>query len=295
MVSYTEVSSYLSQPLTVVGSLASIYGCCYLFWQSATSDARFGMALMAAFATSLFVINVAQRRIFSRKTLYGEFLTEILDIHNRINQENLQKLNNRNDILQVAKAICNDLSNLMRLVTGRPCAACIKVVDAPVDEEGQVSTYTFCRDSRSLPKRNYNEDKKHWISANTDFLEIFRHEGPPITRYFFENYLPSRQGYNNSRFESSGFRQETLSRWVRPFFRSATWPLPYKSTIVVPIFPLVTDEDPPPVMGFLCVDSPARGVFRQQYDVGLIRSVAACLYPIMSRLSDIEAEEEQGE
>ncbi len=59
--------------------------------------------------------------------------------------------------------------------------------------------------------------------------------------------------------------------------RNWKWPLPYKSTIVVPICP-IEENTLAGLVGFLCVDSTRNLAFKKDYDVELLLGIAEGIY-----------------
>jgi hypothetical protein len=109
--------------------------------------------------------------------------------------------------------------------------------------------------------------------------------GDPDKRYFLGNNLPSDGSYKNSSIESShkyypGEDDTRLEKIFKYLNRRRNWPLKYKSTLVVPIYPLVreSNEDNTQPIGFLCVDSRSRRTFNRGYDLDIMRGVADGLY-----------------
>ena len=55
--------------------------------------------------------------------------------------------------------------------------------------------------------------------------------------------------------------------------------MPYKSTLIVPIVPLIANEQSlDAIRGFLCADSPNEGIFNKYYDVEIMKGVADGIY-----------------
>lgn len=172
------------------------------------------------------------------------------------------------------------------LITGTQCRACIKVIQAP---EGAIAGHdllvsTLCRD-------NEDEDgspshKPDRISENTDFRQIFTENQP----CFFSNDLIGQlsRGYKNSHWQEGDIQSGTLD---------------YLATIVWPIErgPIVRLDPnrPREIIGFLCIDTRATGVFVKTYDVALGASFAQALYLALHRFREISAinaaQEEEGE
>lgn len=97
------------------------------------------------------------------------------------------------------------------------------------------------------------------------------------------NNLPYFWDYRNTGFEHYGEPQEIRIPFIDNFFRDWRWPLPYKSTISVPICGLHEDESDS-IIGFLCIDSPNRGAFRKDFDFELLKGLADGIAPVLNQL-----------
>ena len=63
------------------------------------------------------------------------------------------------------------------------------------------------------------------------------------------------------------------------YARKWNWPLWYKSTLIVPIVPLIAnDQSQEAIRGFLCADSRSEGIFNKYYDVDILKGVADGIY-----------------
>ncbi|NOX08156.1 MAG: hypothetical protein GXP22_01475 [Gammaproteobacteria bacterium] len=177
--------------------------------------------------------------------------------------------------------LCNNLAHTMNVITSARCHVSIKVLILDTDNlfNERYKATTFCRSTDSARGNNdKNENVKHWVEENTDFLAIFEEIENGAAPYFKENNIPFRYGYKNSSFaaygqvEGSGF-----------FSRLFLWKPPYKSTMVVPICPYQASNKKE-LLGFVCVDSPKRFVFKEDYDLDLLRGVSDGLYNIIKEL-----------
>lgn len=74
-----------------------------------------------------------------------------------------------------------------------------------------------------------------------------------------------------------------FSSWAHP------WVLPYKSAIVVPIFPRIADEANGRLVGYLCMDSKSRGAFSRRYDPELLSGIGDCFYEVVRRYCNLVA------
>lgn len=174
--------------------------------------------------------------------------------------------------------VCSSLSKVFSDITNHPCAVCIKIIHK--SPEGDLLVKTLCRDSSHI-SRDFPELSRisHRIIDNTDFKEILNNIGNPNKQYFFSNNLPGLFNYENSSFAVHGGR---LPDNTTPKQRSILWKLPYRSSVIVPICPNLSEEwVKENIIGFLCVDSPETNVFNEKIDKHILMGIADPVYNIM--------------
>jgi hypothetical protein len=151
---------------------------------------------------------------------------------------------------------------------------------------------TLARDSASSERAaNRGVDKNvHLVRDNTDFRLIIEMKA----EYFFEGNLPALKHYENTSLPAD---------W-QPGGDGRAWPLPYKSTIVLPIRYVYTPHDldslkidgnsrghapldDQDLFGFFTVDCGAREAFDERYDVELGNAIADALVPILETYSNV--------
>ena len=201
-------------------------------------------------------------------------------------------------MLNVAQRCIDRLAQAFSLITGTQCSACIKAMEStsefaalPRDARTRPYVHTLCRDAGSIDREFgpapeergiYQMEEPpdgftHFIDQNTDFEHILMSTGTP-KRLFFSNNLPALRGYKNSSFHYYGQPADGSFR------RNRTWPLPYKSTIVVPISRRSLQLNQAyELKGFLCVDSRSRNVFADRYDLDIMQSIGRTLVPLLER------------
>jgi hypothetical protein len=188
--------------------------------------------------------------------------------------------------------ILNAIATTFSILTGTSCRACIKELS---QESSMTYVEAYVRDQFSYKVQRGGPrcaSERVPVSENSDFEEMLSN---PRMRFFFENDLPRlwRRGkYRNSSLQ--GVIPKMFLGWIWG------WPLPYKSTIVVPIryvsgeqktqYPAVGNQSQRRCyhyFGFLCIDSPRRNVFSTHYSVPLSSAFADVLYMFFSQLYPI--------
>ena len=199
--------------------------------------------------------------------------------------------------------ILESVSECFSVVTGRKCRVTMKGMctnDTPNSNDYII--WDIRRDKMS--KGNYDKKLKgnnlnpktikHYLADNTDFRSLLDSEHQ-CARYFLCNDLESRWlmgDYDNSSFDIYG-KPKTINLSGR---RSQLiwWPLPYKSTIVLPVRYVPNDmrlsaqgSNLPTYLGFLCIDSKSKNIFDTVYHPELGGMFADSLYIIIKKVHDL--------
>jgi hypothetical protein len=161
------------------------------------------------------------------------------------------------------------LADAFSIITDTSCRAAIKVVSTGSGEV-QVRDFkvvTLCRSSQQ-PEVDFPEPDR--IGNNTDFLRIFVEN----ENYFFCNDLPAEigRGYQNSHWNTHVITERKFD---------------YTATIVWPIGRVVPSDGERQgrreIIGFLCLDALATGIFQERFDIPLGAAFAQGLYLALHR------------
>lgn len=183
-------------------------------------------------------------------------------------------------ILPELENLCDKVSDAFSKVYSNKIGVCIKFI---VNDNGRPRCETLVRDSHSnarCRKSGSQDTTKHWIDANSDFEFIYSNfDNDNIeTSFYLEQHLPNCKDYKNTRLKN-GWKPRSYLFYPERYARKWNWPLLYKSTLVVPIVPLIAnDQSQKAIRGFLCVDSPSEGVFNKSYDVDIMKGLADGIY-----------------
>ena len=131
-----------------------------------------------------------------------------------------------------------------------------------------VKTYLRSGDDREERTHKSGHD---WVEINSDFKELMLANHEPESRRFFHNSLPY-DGYINSHY--------TYDEMVGP-------DSPYSSTIVWPIRKKI-EQGNYDIPAFLCIDSKAKDIFKEEYDVDFGASYADALYVVLQPILEKE-------
>jgi len=190
---------------------------------------------------------------------------------------------------------CNRLTEVFSLITGYKCSVSIKMIVEDSTNNNNNSVFTLARDNRSsgrnAPDTSQQDHIKHSLLTNTDFNSIIVQEQKGISDFFIHNYLPFHKNYLNTSFEVYGHPKEINKVFpmnlIQYIVRWKNWPLPYKSTIVVPIKPRKFEISGTRALGFICVDSKKMGVFKTYYDKQLLYGFGDGIYNLIEKFLEI--------
>lgn len=200
---------------------------------------------LAISAAILSVIAAFLNILFTRrqKRKVQKAFSRVLQAYSSIMEQPaaLSKIaSNPNKLSAELVGILDNSVETIRLLTSKPIFASIKLISIP--ERGDVPVVrTFARDSRSMIKREVLS-LEYPLDKNIAFSKLISNLHDKA--YYMVNSLKSMEegGYYNTSFTK--------------------WPLPYLSTLVVPI--RIKEKDAFRLLGFICFDSTKEGVFNEE-------------------------------
>lgn len=198
-------------------------------------------------------------------------------------------------ILPELEKLCDEVSNAFGKIYGCKIGVCIKFI---VNDNGRPRCETLVRDSNSNAqnrKSGSQDTTKHWINLNSDFEFIYNNfdNDNVDTSYYLEQHLHNCHDYKNTRI-MTGWKPPKVFLLLEKYARKWNWPLPYKSTLIVPIVPLIANEQSQEaIRGFLCADSPNEGIFNNYYDVDIMKGVADGIYNQIDLIHQLTIKESQ--
>jgi len=277
------LADYILTIITGIVAVATIYGFFEKFFPLLSQDARFAVGFII-FLFAIFFFNYTRVKIkWGRKSKYADTMSNITSGFSAIHQLERADEINIDAAVNASKTLCNEIATAYTVITGTKCSASIKLLEKDVDELGNIraKAITFARSNS--PIRNPKDNNiKHWIDKNTDFLNIMEKIDEPRKYYFFNNNLPMKPRYQNTSFDiydNPNIERNIVMNYIK-------WPLPYKSTIVVPICPC-NEPNKNTLVGFLCLDSANLWAFKKKYDVELLTGLADGIYNLMKEVSEL--------
>lgn len=184
--------------------------------------------------------------------------------------------------LNALEKLCDALAQTFRHITLADCGVCIKIL-SELDNRLEVTTLSrdsISKNSRPLQEKDTASKLHHWVDANTDFNTIIHNMDSTEKRFFCCNNLLWLSDYKNSRIPNID-KPVTNSFILNFIYKWWTWPLPYRSCLVVPIIPLYFNTKNAIMAGFLCVDSRIPYIFKKEYDLSIAQGVADGLYNVL--------------
>lgn len=209
-------------------------------------------------------------------------------LHKRAQRNELRDDDFGTDFTKNTTEILDQIANAFSHLTGARCAVCIKQLGP--NREVRV----VFRDSLSAQKRKVTPPPAaHDIEKDTPCWSVYAKPKPQ--RWYGSNNVP--RDWYKQRFKSASFEHFEQEPRVAPFFgyhRPISWPLEFRSCLVVPIRyascstpPATSDDGEWNYWGFLCIDSRHRNVFDFDRMWPLAAGFADVLFIYFSRTFDI--------
>jgi hypothetical protein len=267
------------------------------YFGHATDEGKIAIIFVGFFAVLFFAYSLSLHVRWGRAVRYGLVLPYLNQGFSHIHAATRAADPNSQHILEACRKLCDTMAAAFCVLTSSPCSVAIKIFAQRPDAqpEVRVRVLTMCRDSQSSGMRDYPSTNSHWLDENTDFRSIVENISKPRGRFFFSNRLPLYYGYRNTSFAVCGGEPSATNfPGLREFLRYWRWPLPYKSTIVSPICPGISSQRlPDNLIGFLCVDSPRMGAFREKFDTEILVGIADGIFTAVAKYVDLVEGESQ--
>jgi hypothetical protein len=223
--------------------------------------------------------------VLTAKNYFGDVLIDMKQIFSGIYLLRRKPQFSEQEVIDMLRVICNVVKQ--RLETrgkGYVYSVSIKVLANRFDKlSTNARLETLIRDDASNNRRKKHESVEHHIRTNTCFLEIFNNlKGKKDKLYYLNQDLVSDITYRNSSHEAYAGWSDKFNKTQR----KKEWPLPYRSELVLAIYPGVrsSSEENLPMLGYLCIDCSLENKFHPEYDVECFQGLAEGIYPIMETL-----------
>lgn len=285
------LGQYVLTALGLFGGIIALFQFKETYFDQGRPDQRLALIILGFFSSFFFCESLYFRIRWGRDSKYGASLDLVNKAFATLHALQINEETQADRVVSTMNQFCTYIARAYSRITGSKCSVCIKLLKKEEHEESKqmlLSIVTAFRDEHSLEERSNPSNKpppKHFVHLNSDFSRIIRRFKNPYQRYFLSNNLPFFWSYENTSFQVYGEPSDITFPVFSHLMRNWRWPLPYKSTMVVPICAL-TSKSEEDIVGFLCIDSPQRGVFKKSYDLDLAKGVADGLSPKIKLLQD---------
>lgn len=282
------LGDYIVLLLSIIGSLASIIAFSIFFAPHLTDQGMWGVIFLGVLSVFFLAYNFYLIFTYRKRVKYSEIYANINTGFSYLHSINRQQNHEPDIILQNLSNLCDSLAQAFNIVYGEKIGVCIKFLIKD-EQHKRVCVQTLVRDTYSKTiqrKTGTNDSTKHWLDGNSDFEFIYSNFNNDNidTTFFHEAHLPICRDYKNTRIQNNWLPKQRFSVFEN-IMRRKFWPLKYKSTLVVPIVPLLADEQSQDkIRGFLCIDSCKEGCFNKTVDVDILKGVSDGLFNQIDKL-----------
>lgn len=285
-------SDYIVILIGTIGSFFSISAYISNMSPYLNNQGLIGIAFIGFFA--MFFLGYSIYLIYKHRKLviYPKIFEDINIGFSELHKINKSKTTTEHIITKL-EFLCDNLSTVFTKINGHDIGVCIKFLTVK-KERLLVETLVRDRKSKNNGRKTGSSDKtKHYLDANTDFDFINSNfdDDSIDTSHYYGRKLPTSNYYKNTRLNKNWFKENKLTSKI-PFLenimRRNSWPLKYRSTIVVPIVPILANEQKKEsIRGFLCIDSPKENTFNKQIDIhiDILKGVCDRIYSKMDKLN----------
>lgn len=283
------LGDYIVLIFSLLGSFASIIAFGTYFSPHLNNQGYIGVFFLGVISLIFIGYSFYLIAKYRKKIRYADIFEEINVGFTELHSIDRQPNPSIELIIQKLGFLCDNISNAFYLINGEKIGVCIKFLTFKT-KRPIVSTLVRDRYSKSRNRKTGTADKtEHFIELNSDFQFIwdnFDNENIE-TSFYHEKYLPTCKDYKNSRL-SSDWKGKFKFGLIDNFVRRKQWPLPYRSTLVVPVVPLLADEqNQKAIRGFLCLDSFKEDQFNPQIDVEILKGISDGLYNKIDKLNSL--------
>lgn len=268
--------------LSLCGSVASIASIYYFDQQD---QGKVALIILGV----LLCMSMCHDWYYTHKVRQKERYISIPEDLNTIYSQIRCKYENVQEITNMLASLCNATSTIFSEIHGTNIGVCIKLM-TEVSKEAVIVTHV--RDRYSMKngrKTGKNEKVKHYLKDNSDFLYIYEEldQSNSGIIYYYSKDVATDPNYKNSSLHN--WKQPTFG-WpiVNSLIRKQKWPLPYRSTIVIPIIPLNSNnQNVANLKGFLCLDSKKTNGFNKDADIEILRGLSDEICPLIDRINEL--------
>ena len=282
------LGDYIVLIITIIGSLASIIAFWLCFSPHLNNQGTVGVLFLGVISLFFLVYNYYLILMYRKKVRYADIFADLNMGFSQLHEVDRLKSQDVEVIIRNLSNLCDSLAIAFTKIYDVRVGVCIKYLE---NKETRPLVQTLVRDSYSKTnqrKTGTSDKTQHWLDGNSDFEFIYSKfdDDSVDTSFYHEAKLPVCKDYKNTRLSSSWLPKRKYFIWEN-CVRRRYWPLPYKSTLVVPIVPLLANEQSQDrIRGFLCIDSPTENCFCEKIDIDILKGVSDGLYNQIDILHD---------
>ena len=257
----------LAAVITVVTAVASVH--------FHDRDARILFYFVCALCVCLLALMTIEEFRWHRKARFAEAQDWIHQAYHELRDAMWGAVHGETDraVQTALQMSLKSFAAAWSLVTGAACRVCVVELYCE-NANAEPKDDAFCVKVRCrhemLKEREGPADR---LKDNSDFYLLW---SDPAERWFMCNDLTKalKNGYRNSPWTPDGVAQKTLD-----YFAACVWPI---RKWLVPIPSEGESHKTQDLVGYLCVDSKTRGIFRDRYDFHLGAAYADTLYSFLT-------------
>jgi hypothetical protein len=265
------------------GGLVGIAVGGYSVITGATSmEGTIAIFLLLLLAASLGIALGIQGLTYARASRYFTAMPDILLLIERI-WRNDPGILTGTQAAEICDRAVDAIAKVFSQITGAPCQVSIEILSRLREDEGgpklQSIDYLVVNLSRDSSSREASQDRRrHAVDGNASYREIF-HDAA-CGAFFFRDDVAADAAYFTSEIEA-----EALATTGGKLTGRTSWPLTYRSTLVVKICEadLCRSGREHMPIAFLWLRSAEPGVFDERYEVELMQRMSRALAPIVTR------------
>lgn len=243
---------------------------------------------LGLFAVFFLAYNLYLIARYRRKVRYADIFKELNAGFAHLHKLFREDVERTVDVASTIQVAVDSISNAFSKIYDHHISVCIKLIEFKND---RALVYTMTRDRLSLADRKTGKSDvgEHWIDGNSGFNFLYSNfeNDNTETSFYHQTRLPVRRDYRNTRLDKN-WPPKKLFWPLDDYIRNRNWPLKYKSVLMVPIVPLLADDQNQKALsGFLCLDSHRCICFNNIFDVDILKGLADGLYNSIQKLNEV--------
>lgn len=177
--------------------------------------------------------------------------------------------------------ILTHINTAFSIVTATTNRTCVKLLAGPANDQFLKTLRRDLASAIECKKADLNEGEEHKVSKNTEYQEIIA-SGEGL--YYCEDLRKLNPGYRSTNLPGGKLGAQK-------------WNYPYVAILIIPIRRFLAENEiwnMEPVsrimtLGYLTIDSRARGAYNKRYDPDMAKAIADSLFFVLDTWGAVEA------